>query len=179
MKRIYLPLILFLFVVLEGVALELLPSNLVMSDLFIIPHWVLVILIFIAIFYDRENTYFSVLYGLIFGLLIDVVYTGVLGVYMFSYALIIYIIHGLIKMLHGNIYVTLLLGFIGIVLADNSINFIYTMVGITDMTWINYIKIRLIPTVVSNLLFLILLYPIIAKRFTRWGKEQLSKNNTF
>src|SRR5690625_6724150 len=86
MKRLYLPLILFLFMVLEGVALELLPAKLVMSNSIIVPHWVFIFLAFIAVFFDEENTYYSVLYAVIFGLLIDVVYTGVLGVYMFSYA---------------------------------------------------------------------------------------------
>lgn len=178
MKRLYVPLILFLFVVLEGVALEILPSKLVVSNLLIIPHWVLVLLVFVAIFYDRENTYYSVLYGLVFGLLIDIVYTEMLGVYMFSYALVIYIIHGLKRMLHGNIYVTLVLGVVGIVLADISINFIYTVIGVADMTWIEYMKHRLLPTVLSNLVFLLLLYPFFAKRFIRWSWEQLSRDNS-
>src|SRR5690625_651119 len=100
MKRLYLPLILFLFMVLEGVALELLPANLVMSNSIIVPHWVFIFLAFIAIFFDEENTYYSILYAVIFGLLIDVVYTGVLGVYMFSYAVSVYVIYGLKKMIH-------------------------------------------------------------------------------
>src|SRR5690625_2188645 len=124
MKRLYLPLILFLLMVLEGVALELLPAKLVITNSLIIPHWVFVFLVFIAIFYDEENTYFSILYVVIFGLLIDIVYTGVLGVYMFSYAVSVYFVYGLRKMLHANIYGTLLLGFIGIVLADIAINLI-------------------------------------------------------
>ncbi|MEC5422043.1 rod shape-determining protein MreD [Virgibacillus sp. C22-A2] len=178
MKRLYIPLFLFLFLVLEGVALELLPVNLVMSNLYIIPHWVLVFLVLIAIFYDRENTYFSVLYGLIFGLLIDIVYTGILGVYMFSYGMVIYIIHGLIKLLHGNIHVSLLLGVTALVLADISINTVYTVVGITDMLWKDYFMVRLIPTVLSNLVFLLVLYPIMMKRLDRWGREQLTSSNS-
>ena len=177
MKRLLLPLILFLFVVLEGVALELLPSNLVVGNLLIIPHWVLVFLVFLAIFYDYENTYYAVLYGLIFGLLIDVVYTGVLGVYMFSYAFVIYIIHGLKRMLHGNIYVTLILGFAGVASVDILIEFIYTMVGLTEAPWIDYFTHRLLPTVILNLVFLVILYPIFAKRLIRWGGEHLTKNN--
>jgi rod shape-determining protein MreD len=178
MKRLLLPFILFLFVVLEGVALELLPSKLVMGNLLIVPHWVLVFLVFLAVFYDYENTYFSVLYGIIFGLLIDVVYTGVLGVYMFSYAIVIYIVHGLKKMLHGNIYVTLLLGFIGVALADSLIHFIFKMVGLTDTVWTDYFTHRLLPTVILNLVFLLILYPIFVKRLTTWGREHLTKSNS-
>lgn len=178
MKRLLLPLILFLFVVLEGVALELLPAKLVMGDFLIIPHWVLVFLVFLAIFYDHENTYYSVLYGLIFGLLIDVVYTGILGVYMFSYGFVIYLVHGLKKLLHDNVYVTLILGLAGIALADIFINFIYTMVGLTDAAWTDYFLYRLLPTVILNLVFLLVLYPVFVKRLIRWGREQLTKSNS-
>lgn len=79
MKHLYLPLILFLLLITEGVALEILPSSIVLSDTLIVPHWVFICLIFIAVLYDNENTYYSVLYALIFGILIDIVYTGVLG----------------------------------------------------------------------------------------------------
>lgn len=177
MKRLYLPLVLFLFLVLEGVALEMLPENLLKSDLFFVPHWVFVFLVFIAIFYERNNTYHSVVYALIFGLLIDIVYTGILGIYMFSYGISIYIIHGLKKVLHGNLYVTILLCALGIALSDISINIIFSLVGMSEIMWKDYFSNRLLPTVISNLIFLLLLYPIFAKRITRWGREQLAGRN--
>lgn len=176
MKRLYLPLILFAFVVLEGVAIELLPSSFVINDLLIIPHWVFIFLLYMAIFYDSDQTYFSVLYGAIFGLLIDVVYTEILGVYMFAYAFIIYVIHGIRKLLHGNIYVTILLGIVGILLADFTIYLIYSVVGLTDMALTEYLLYRLIPTILANLLFLLVLYPFTRNRLLKWHDEQISKN---
>ncbi|CDQ39436.1 MULTISPECIES: rod shape-determining protein MreD [Virgibacillus] len=177
MKRLYLPLILFLIMVLEGVALELLPGSLLTNDLLIVPHWVFIFLVYIAIFYDKDRTYFSVMYALIFGLVIDIVYTEVLGVYMFSYALLIYVVHGLKKLLHGNIFVTILLGIVGLALADVAIYLIYMVVGITDVAWKEYLSIRLLPTVLSNLVFLLALYPIVVKKLTAWGREQLARSN--
>ncbi|WP_099158654.1 rod shape-determining protein MreD [Virgibacillus ndiopensis] len=176
MKRLYLPLILFLFVILEGVSLELLPPKLVMSDLLIIPHWVLIFLVFVSIFYDKEQTYYSVLYGVIFGLLLDIVYTGVLGVYMFTYAIVIYIIHGLKKLLHANIHVTLLLGLIAITVADLLIYLIFFVIGLTEMSGEEYLFYRIIPTVLANLLFLLVLYPFLRKRLVKWSDEQLTNN---
>ncbi|MGG4180525.1 rod shape-determining protein MreD [Virgibacillus pantothenticus] len=179
MKRFYLPLILLLILVLEGVALELLPVSLLKTDLLIVSHWVFVFLVFIAVFYDNDRTHFSVLYALIFGLLIDMVYTNLLGVYMFSYACTIYLIYGLKKLLHGNILVVALLGVVGLVVSDMLIYLIYTVVGITDTAWSDYFTSRLLPTVGSNLVFLLLLYPFFAKKLTDWGKDQITKGNTF
>ncbi|MFC4022643.1 rod shape-determining protein MreD [Oceanobacillus longus] len=178
MKHLFFPLILFLLTILEGVALELLPSDLVMGNLMLVPHWVFAFLVYLAVFYDKDHTYHSIVYALLFGLLIDVVYTGVLGVYMFSYGLATYIIHGLKKILHGNFYVLVLLGAVGVLLADLFIYLIYTSVGLADMVFEDYTFSRMIPTVLSNLVFILLLYPFTAKRLARWQREQLTGNRT-
>ncbi|MFD2046218.1 rod shape-determining protein MreD [Ornithinibacillus salinisoli] len=177
MKRLFLPLILFVFLVFEGVAIELLPESLVGSSLLIIPHWVLITLIYITIFYDLKDTYHSIVYALVFGLLIDIVYTGVLGVYMFTYAIVTYIIHSLMKLLHSNFYATILAGTLAIAFADMAIYVIYLVVGITALPWNDYLMIRLIPTVLANQMFLLLLYPLIAKRLSIWKQQQLSGNS--
>src|SRR5699024_12408031 len=90
MIRLYLSFFLFLFMILEGVAIDVLPTTLATGYTFIVPHWVLVFLVLFSMFYDRENTYFSVIYGILFGLLVDVEYMGILVVEMFSYGIGIY-----------------------------------------------------------------------------------------
>lgn len=177
MKRLYLPLILLLILVFEGVALDILPINLLANKSLIIPHWIFVFLLFIAIYYDRDDTYFSVFYAIVFGLLIDVVYTGIIGVYMFSYAIVIYFVHGLKKTVHTNIYITILIGIVSIGLAEISINFIYTAINIIDVSWQQYVVYRLMPTILANLVFLLVLYPIVRKRLTKWQEEHLIGKN--
>ncbi|MFD1850148.1 rod shape-determining protein MreD [Oceanobacillus bengalensis] len=171
MKRVYIPLFLFLLLILEGVATDFLPSDIVMGELLIVPHWLLVGLVFITLYYDRENTYYSVMYAIIFGLLVDVVYTGILGVYMFSYAAVVYLIHVLKKLLHVNLFVLLLMGIVGVGMSDLLIYISYTIVGIIDMFWKDYLFYRLLPTIGLNLVFFIILYPILMKRLKRWGSE--------
>ncbi len=171
MKRLYLPLILFLFIVLEGVALDLLPNQLLSTSTLIVPHWVLVILIYIVIFYDLEDTYYSIVYGVIFGLLIDIVYTGVLGIYMFSYGFGIYIIHELRRLVHTNFYTVMIIGIIGISLTDLFIHTIYKMIGLADVMWEEYLLLRLVPTVLANLILLIIFYPLFKKWLVKWSSE--------
>ncbi|MHA6252119.1 rod shape-determining protein MreD [Oceanobacillus sp. CAU 1775] len=177
MKRIYLPLILFFLVIFEGVAINLLPTSIALSDYLIIAHWVLVFLIYIAIYYDTESTYYSVVYAFIFGLLIDIIYTEVLGVYMFSYGLTIYIIHGLQRLLQRNIFVLILLGILGLMIAELSIYTIYYVVNITGMIWQDYLLQRLLPSIAANLIFLLILYPLFKKKMVHWGNEQLSNDS--
>lgn len=172
MKHFWILFTLFLIVIMEGVALELLPARLVHGDLLIVPHWVLVYLVYVLIYYDKENTYTSVFLAIIFGLMIDIVYTGVLGVYMFTYALVVYIIHGLKTLLQSNLYVTLLFGFLGIVLSDLMIYSAFLIIDITEATVKHYLMYRLIPTIVANLIFLLILYPFVRQPLVRWQEEQ-------
>src|SRR5690625_3669251 len=92
MRRLYIPIILFLLLALEGVAIDFLPSVLTDHKTLLIPHWVLIYSFLIALFYDHDYTYYSMIYAAIFGFLIDIVYTDILGVYMFAYALGTYIV---------------------------------------------------------------------------------------
>lgn len=172
MKRFYLPVILFFLLVLEGIAIEILPPSVLTGELTFVPHWVLIFIIYIAVFYDRDTTYYSILYAVIFGFLIDVVYTGILGLYTFSYGFATYIIHELKKLLHGNFYVMVLLGLLGIALADAALYIIFSLLEMVNMSWKNYSLYRLLPSLGSNLLFLIILYPIFQKRLLFWGRER-------
>lgn len=174
MRRLFLPIILFLFVIIEGVSLELLPV--VYTKTLIIPHWVLLFLVCVTLFYDLEDTYTAIYYGIVFGLLIDIVYTGVLGVYMFSYAAVLYIIHKLKVVIHTNFYTTMILGLLAIILADSVIYIIFLAVELTHMVWNDYLIYRLLPSLLANLIFLILLYPLSKRLLTRWKKSLFSKN---
>ena len=177
MKKVYLPLILFAFVVFEGLAINLLPNEIALSEYLVIAHWVLALLVYVAVYYDTESTLYSVFYAFIFGLLIDIIYTGILGVYMFSYGIVIYVIHGLQKLLQRNFYVLILLGAVAFLMADLLIYLMYSVVGITDMVWKEYLLQRLLPTTIANLVFFLILFPIFKKSIVRWGNEQLNKGN--
>src|SRR5690606_35699244 len=108
MKKLLLPLMLLIIMVLESTAVIILPDEWFLSDSLIIPHWTLVFLILITVFYDRDNTYYSLLYGILFGFLVDLTYTNILGVYMFSSGFVVYIIHELKKLFHPNAFIAIL-----------------------------------------------------------------------
>ncbi|GAA0442427.1 rod shape-determining protein MreD [Lentibacillus halophilus] len=179
MRRIVIPILLFLLLVLEGVALDLLPASLVRHEWQLVPHWVLIFLTLKIMLFDKEDTNISVIHGLIFGLLIDVVYTGILGVYMFSYGIVVYLLYGLSRLLHANVYTTILLSVIGVAVADMVINILFSASGITDLIWGQYLLYRMLPTVLANVFFLLVLYPLLAKWLEKWKAERFSKSSAY
>jgi len=173
MKRLIIPLILFLFVVLEGVAIDLLPNRFIINDFLIVPHWVFIMLALVSIYYDTYDTLYAVIYGVIFGLLIDIVYTNILGVYMFAYPLAIYMIHILKRYFITNFILTMIMTMIGLLVVEWFIVFTYTLTGsihiIVDSIFID----RILPTTIANMVFLLLMYPVFKPTFLRWQKESL------
>src|SRR5699024_12298897 len=99
MRQLFFFLILFILLVSEGVAIDLLPDILTSKSTLIVLHWIFVFLFLIVLFYDRQDTFFLIRYGVVFGLFIDVAYIGVFGVYMFVYPLTLYIMQLLNGML--------------------------------------------------------------------------------
>jgi|SRR5690625_1536560 len=173
MSRIYFSVILLILLALEGVALDFLPVAIIESDSVIISHWVFIFIFYIALYYDTENTYNGVILAIIFGLLIDIVYTDVLGVYMFAYFVAIYIIFIMGRSLQINLLGAIILGIVGIVIVDFIIYFIYYFIGVTYMTINHYAYYRLLPTVLANVIFVIILYPLLSKRLKRWQERAL------
>src|SRR5699024_6473578 len=103
MKRLLLPLILFILSVMEGVAIYLLPPSLSSEHMLIAVQWVFMFLILILLLYDAEETFFAIIDGICFGLWTDVVYTGVHGVYMYIYLMTLYLLHIAKRLLQTNV----------------------------------------------------------------------------
>ncbi|WLR46134.1 hypothetical protein LC065_10985 [Halobacillus litoralis] len=56
-------------------------------------------------------------------------------------------------------------------LADTMLYIIYSFVQITSMTWGDYALLRLLPTLAANMIFFILLYPLVKEKVYAWGEE--------
>jgi|SRR5690625_3312895 len=172
-KRLLFSVILFLLLVSEGIALDLLPASLTSSEVLIVPHWILMFLILMTLFYDTDETFFSIIYGVVFGLLTDVVYTGVLGAYMFVYPFSLYIAHLLKRFLQTNLFMTIFIAIISMCVAEFLMFLIYSIVDLVDMTMPAFFLSRLLPTVLANILFLIPAYVLAVKYLVKWSHEQL------
>ncbi|GGM27342.1 hypothetical protein GCM10011351_11470 [Paraliobacillus quinghaiensis] len=172
MSRLFLPLFLLLLLVLEGVALDFIPSQIIENDWILVAHWLFIFLVLMTLFYDLEHTYYSVLFAIIFGLMVDIVYTNVIGVYMFMYGFTIYFVHGMSKMLHTNFFVAFLLSAVGISVVDFGIYLIYSFIGISQMDSSVYFTNRLLPSLVANLIFFLILYVSLKKKMVKWSKER-------
>ncbi|WP_062047926.1 rod shape-determining protein MreD [Bacillus sp. JCM 19034] len=155
MSRTYIPIVVFLFFVIEGTLVQLfVPHHHEWSYVFV-PRFMIVFIILIGIHIARSV---SLVYGLIIGLMYDVVYTQLLGVYTFGFALIGYFFVFPYKQVQDRFLLQLAIIVIAISFFEYYQFGLYMLIGLNDTLHNVFLQERLLTSVVFNLTFAILCY---------------------
>lgn len=164
-----IPFLLFLIVALEGVAMELLPNFIKFAPYYIIPYWLLLVLILITFFLYENKPSLPIVYAIIFGLILDIVYTGILGVHMFIFAFVVYVMQLLNRVLQINLIVSIITVVVSVTLTEFLLYIIYSFIGFVSMPLNVFLINRLMVTLIANIVFMMIIYwP--AKQLFLWMK---------
>jgi rod shape-determining protein MreD len=156
--KFFLPLIISLSFIFESIFVELLPEAFSNSDMILVPHFLMVMIIFTTIYGNQKH---GLIYGFIFGLLFDVVYTEIIGIYLFLIPLVTKMVSWLMKLLQSNIFVALIVTLIGVTLLELGVYEMNFLIGITEMNFTSFLNVRLLPTLILNLIFIaIVAFPL-------------------
>ena len=118
--------------------------------IYLVPRFLILFLIFMAIYYDRKK---AMIYGLIFGLINDIVYIDIIGLYPF----ICFIAGSTVKYIHQHLVVTTTLSLVLIAIIEVALYQFFALIGFTDISFAQFLNTRLIPTMIANVIFLALL----------------------
>lgn len=172
MKRFLLAFLVFLAFLSESIFIELFPAERFGIDRIFVPRFMIVLIMLTSFFYDRNR---ALLYAIIFGLLFDIVYTDIIGVYMFSFPLIVYIISLSMKVLHRNLLVIFFVVLVGISLLEGFVFGILYLANVAQLDWNQFLYDRLFPTLVLNGVFLIVIYYPMKKfllKVEKWANKE-------
>jgi rod shape-determining protein MreD len=153
-KKYLLPVLIAFCFILESLFVELWPASLFQSKWIIVPHFLMVLIVFVTIYAGKK---YGILYGFLFGLLFDVVYTEIIGIYLFMIPLIAYIIAWVMKILQSNIFVTSFVSLFGVALLELGVYEMNFLIQLTDMNFSDYVNLRLFPTLLLNLIFIMII----------------------
>ncbi|MGN8645655.1 rod shape-determining protein MreD [Gracilibacillus sp. HCP3S3_G5_1] len=171
MKRMIpflIALICFILVILEG-TLANLSLPFVKDEWIIVSHLLFLFLVYVTLFFEKDTTYYAIALSIIFSFIIDIVYTDVIGVYVFAYTAVLYAVRVLMKLLQSNFLIASILTILGVVATDIFIFFLYNIIQVHDYSWELYWRYRLIPTTIWNVIFGLLFYLIFAKKLIKWS----------
>ncbi|RDI44147.1 rod shape-determining protein MreD [Falsibacillus pallidus] len=170
MKRFILPLILALSFYFEGVFAQVFSAKAFHGERILAPHFLLAILIFMAIYYIRNNTLW---YALLFGLLYDVFFTEIIGINLFLFPAAVYLTTKVMKVLQSNVFIAILVALLNMAAVEFIVYQFYRLIGHVQMTMVDFVDIRLWPTLILNLAFLIIVAFPLKRWLMFWRKELL------
>ena len=175
MSYLFPPLMLFGLIILQGINFLFIPDSFEASGFIVTIHGVFVFLIMIGLYYDEETSYYSLLYAIISGLVLDIVYSPIIGVYMFSYAVVMYVVHHLRKVLHVNFYVSSFVFFLSMILVDVMIYWIYQLIGVTALNLQDYFEQRLLMTLAINYIVFLIQFVLFKRLLVRYSFERFEQ----
>ena len=153
MKRFIIPLIAVVLFFLEPVFSLFSPIELGDVRYTLVPRFVIVYLVFIASYYDLRK---SVLYGLFFGLLYDMYHIDIIGIYTFLYPLICFLAFVIIRQVHRSTGTVMFLSLVMVVLLEMMSYLFASLIALTSISFEVFMTARLVPTVIANLIFIVL-----------------------
>lgn len=165
----FLPFALFfLFFIVESLFVELFPIRFLSGGHILVPRFLLAGILLLTIYGNKK---YGIWYGLLFGLMFDIVYTEIIGIYLFMFPLTAYFISKLMKILQTNIIIATFVVLFGIAVLEIVVYEMNYLIHITGMEFPHFMSMRLVPTLIVNFIFiLIVVYPL-KKQFEKLNEQ--------
>lgn len=151
-----LPIGIFIALFFDG-SISLVFSHSLFSNYYFISQLTFLWLFFAMFFIQRINIRIE-LWAALAGLIFDMYYTGIIGVYLFIFPLAIYIGKKLYKLLSVDIFSAILIYFIDLSIIYLLSFFANKLQNLTSMSDSFFLVHVLGPTLIINIIFLIILY---------------------
>lgn len=119
----------------------------------LVPRFLIMYLIFVSIYYDRKR---AMIYGLFFGLLYDVFFIDIIGLYSFIYPLMCLVASFIAKYVHQHLLIATILTLLLVAGVELLLYLFYTFIGIKNMTFLDFYQFNLLPTMIANFVFLVM-----------------------
>jgi rod shape-determining protein MreD len=165
MARNLLWMLLLLIFLLQGTVMHWIIPSVWQTKVFIAPHFTLTVVLYIGLYVGRHM---ALAYGIAFGLLQDFIFYGhMLGVYSFGMGLTGYLVGLMERRIPGNLFYNLLLIGFGQFLFD-AINYgLNRLFNITHEDFRTVLSYHMLPNVLFNLLFALIIYVPVRKLLER------------
>ncbi|WP_462412374.1 rod shape-determining protein MreD [Neobacillus sp. Marseille-QA0830] len=166
MRKFLLPLLLFALFIGESVFTQFMPETVFGQSKILVPHFLYAALLFFTIYVGKNK---GILYSAIFGLLFDIVYVEVLGIYLFLFAFIAWLITKVMQVMQSNLIVTSIVSLVGIALLEIGVYEMNFLIHVTDLDFMGFINLRFYPTLILNAIFILLSGWLFKRYFERYS----------
>lgn len=170
-KRIYwLPILMIIAFLLDGVIMNHFSVFLIESGYTLVPRIVVITLILLTFIIDHSSMFW---FAVIVGFMYDSYYSGILGVYMAIFAVIIRLIGHIRGKISINPFTLGLALIFLLTITETGVYIIYTLIGIQHLTVQQFLVQRLASSLILNIVLYYVLY-IPLKKFALWVQSGIS-----
>ena len=101
--------------------------------------------------------------AIFFGLITDLYYGSIYGLYMFGYILAVVVMDRCFKIFYKDKVMIFIIILVSTILIEIYVALIYGLIGFIQFNLIEFLLLRLLPTFIVNLLLLTILFPLMLK----------------
>jgi rod shape-determining protein MreD len=157
-KKVLLPLLFLCLFLLESLFVQFIPAEVFGRNYILVPHFLFAGILFLTIYAGRK---YGIIYAAIFGLLFDIVWIEIIGIYFFLFPFIAYLISKIMHVLQTNIIVAFFVSLGGIALLEIGVYEMDFLIHVTTLEFMSFIRLRFYPSLIVNAIFiLIAAYPL-------------------
>lgn len=160
MRGIYYFLIGILLFYIDTIIGLVIPMHFGKIDIIFVPHLTLMYLLILTIY---RSFGVALVLAIFFGLITDLYYGSIYGLYMFGYILAVVVMDRFFKIFYKDQVMIYIIILISTILIEIYVALIYGLIGFIQFNLIEFLLLRLLPTFILNLILLTILYPFMLK----------------
>ncbi len=136
------------------------PMHIGKFELVFVPHLTFMYILMMVVY---RSFGVSLLLSIFLGVMTDVYFGSIYGVYLFGYILFLALIDRFFKIFYKDHSMLFIIILASTLLLEVYVALIYGMLGFIQFDIIHFVVFRLLPTLIMNFVLLIMLYPLIIK----------------
>ncbi|GGI40233.1 rod shape-determining protein MreD [Mammaliicoccus stepanovicii] len=164
MRLYVIPLIGIVLFFLDSLLTRLSPVHLFNETFVIVPRLTFLYILIIAVY---KNPKIAIILAIVTGMFTDIYYGGVYGIYTFGYTIFVIMMDKLFKVFYRDILMMVILLIFSVFLLEIWTMVFYVVLGVTSFDLGHIVIFRFVPTLIFNLLCLIVIFPFILKLLER------------
>lgn len=153
--NLFVPMVLLLSLMLDGVVSALFSNVLFTTTTDTISRLIVICIVMLSFYVDRNH---MILFGIIFGFLYDSYYTGILGIYISLFPIVIYLCDKMKRTFNPNVFVLILILIIQVSLMEFLLYGFYVVMDLAMVEMSSFLANRLGPTLLLNSIYMLVLY---------------------
>ncbi|MDU1258959.1 MAG: rod shape-determining protein MreD [Staphylococcus warneri] len=160
MRGIYYFLIGILLFYIDSIIGLVIPMHFGKIDVIFVPHLTLMYLLILTIY---RSFGVALILAIFFGLITDLYFGSIYGLYMFGYILAVVVMDRFFKIFYKDKVMIFIIILVSTLLIEIYVALIYGLIGFIQFNLLEFLLLRLLPTFILNIILLTILYPIMLK----------------